>query len=78
MPRRASADGGSGIVPIQFFSKDSVVDEWQFVNLLCEFRLSNPKHSRSQKTYPKIMVRKRKYIANNKPRQTNHNKQTKQ
>ena len=28
------------IVPIQFFSKDSVVDEWQFVNILCEFRFN--------------------------------------
>ena len=40
MPRKVSngEDGGSNIVPIQFFSKDSVVDEWQFANLLCEFR----------------------------------------
>ena len=56
MPRKVHDKGGAAIVPIQFFSKDSVVDEWQFANLLCEFRLSNPKHSRSQKTYPKIMV----------------------
>ena len=55
MPRKVNKEG-SNIVPIQFFSKDSVVDEWQFVNILCEFRLSNPKHSRSQKVYPKIMV----------------------
>ena len=58
MPRKVHDDekDGSKVVPIQFFSKDSVVDEWQFANLLCEFRLSNPEHSRSHKTYPKIMV----------------------
>ena len=55
MPRKARKNSGK-IVPIQFFGKDSAVHEWQLVNLLCEFRLSNCEHSRFQQKYPKIMV----------------------
>ena len=53
MPRNYKTDD---IPSIEFSSKDSVVDEWQFANVLCDFRYSDKHLSRSKKIYPKVII----------------------
>lgn len=42
--------------PIEFFSNDSIVDEWEFTNLVCEFGYSKKSSSRQKKQYPMIVI----------------------